>query len=440
MIEKIKGQFLKIEKDGEYYKVEYVRENGEIYWVKMDTDNISELARGGEAEFERLKLELLGTKDEKKVDEIKSRMLFFQVQALWPQMYIAFCKGEDLGRFFESTQSSTTEILHQQIEIFQEQYDISKFEECNEQGKDQFILDLKHWIYKFETAEKLKTKHLSLKNSLIQFTNSEIFQYQAQLETIKILLPFLRSQLALTQSMQLPKLRKEAILPLGNLTAREILLRTAEQLPEIAQLSREEQFKYLNQSIQKVGEVVNKVTPTTWAMDSTTHNSLRLQQWKENVEKHGKLIALREKLLKDIEDSPVDLPHGERVKFQRQSVEVNLRIAEFEKWIKENGMELHIEPDKSVESKNQESQGVTEKSSLTTKIILLEKCKKECEKRNLPIKETITREIKYEIAKTIGINVPAFKSFKSKNPKYHLVSKMLSELGYSRKGSTKFSQ
>jgi hypothetical protein len=233
MIEKIKGQFLKIEKDGEYYKVEYVRENGEIYWVKMDTDNISELARGGEAEFERLKLELLETKDEKKVDEIKSRMLFFQVQALWPQIYITYCKRENLGKFFESTQSQTAEILRQQVEIFQEQYDISKYQERSEHGKDQFIIDLKYWINKFETAEKLKTEHFSLKNSLIQFTEVEIFQHQTQLETVKILLPFLKTQLALTQSMQLPKLRKNAILPLGNMTAREMLLQVAEQAPRL---------------------------------------------------------------------------------------------------------------------------------------------------------------------------------------------------------------
>ncbi len=248
---------------------------------------------------------------------------------------------------YESPEKSANkEISQQQIEIFYEQYSISKYEERSEQGRDQFIVDLKYWINKLEAAEKLKTKCLSLRNSLVSFTGAEIFQHQAQLEIAKTLLPFLKAQLALTQSMQLPKLRKDAILPLGSLTAREMLLQVAERVPDIAQLSQEEQLKHVNQSIQKVGELVSKIDLNTWAMDTTTLNSLKLQQWRENIEKHRQLMILREKLLKDIENSPTDLPHEKRVILQRQSVEVGLRIVEFEKWIKENSIEVHVEPEK----------------------------------------------------------------------------------------------
>lgn len=75
---------------------------------------------------------------------------------------------------------------------------------------------------------------------------------------------------------------------------------------------------------------------------------------------------------------------------------------------------------------------------VATKRILLDACRIECKNRDLPKGETITAKVKYEIAKAIGLKLPAFKSFKSGNASYHFVSKMLSELGYSRKHASKF--
>lgn len=72
------------------------------------------------------------------------------------------------------------------------------------------------------------------------------------------------------------------------------------------------------------------------------------------------------------------------------------------------------------------------------KEILLKKCKDVCENLKLPKSKTITREMKYEIGRALYNKVPSFKSFKSGNPTYHRISKMLSELGYSRKMATKF--
>jgi hypothetical protein len=65
----------------------------------------------------------------------------------------------------------------------------------------------------------------------------------------------------------------------------------------------------------------------------------------------------------------------------------------------------------------------------------LEKCKVECQRLKLPERRTVSREIKYKIAETMGIkNIGSFKNFKSgKNDAYQYISKMLSELGYSKK-------
>jgi hypothetical protein len=72
-----------------------------------------------------------------------------------------------------------------------------------------------------------------------------------------------------------------------------------------------------------------------------------------------------------------------------------------------------------------------------TKVTFLHKCNVECRKRKLSKGEKMTRKTKYEIGIAIGVELPSFELFKSKNPSYHLISKMLSELGYSRKDPSK---
>lgn len=62
----------------------------------------------------------------------------------------------------------------------------------------------------------------------------------------------------------------------------------------------------------------------------------------------------------------------------------------------------------------------------------------ECKKQNLPKKETVSREIKYEIAKDVKLEVPDFDNFKSGEKTYNYISKMLSELGYSKKPASRY--
>jgi len=108
MINKIKGEFLKIEKDSDhYYKIEYVNKAGKINWVRMDTEFISELAESAKYEVDKLNQQLSKTNDPKSITEIMSRIDYFTIQSIWPEMYIAYCRGENLNEFFEPK-------LHQQ--------------------------------------------------------------------------------------------------------------------------------------------------------------------------------------------------------------------------------------------------------------------------------------------------------------------------------------
>ncbi len=71
--------------------------------------------------------------------------------------------------------------------------------------------------------------------------------------------------------------------------------------------------------------------------------------------------------------------------------------------------------------------------------ILKDQCREECEKRKLPTGQTLSRELKYEIAQAIDIDdLGSLDTFKSGNPPYHFTSKMLSELGYCKKNPSKY--
>jgi chromosome segregation ATPase len=86
------------------------------------------------------------------------------------------------------------------------------------------------------------------------------------------------------------------------------------------------------------------------------------------------------------------------------------------------GMDLH-----STQSEKQ-NPDATRKSKI-------EKCKEVCQRLNLPERQTVSREIKFIIAETIGMKgLGSFTNFKSgKSKAYQSICKMLSELGYSKK-------
>ncbi len=95
---------------------------------------------------------------------------------------------------------------------------------------------------------------------------------------------------------------------------------------------------------------------------------------------------------------------------------------------------------RGLEAKHSETvRPTTEQKSPVIKKSLMEKCSKECERREIPKNETITTEEKYSIAKAINLKgLGTIETFRPRNPAYHHISKILSELGYSRKDASKY--
>jgi hypothetical protein len=304
-----------------------------------------------------------------------------------------------------------------QLRAFRQEYGIEKFEEFVDQRQNWFIIELKYWIQKFETAESNGLQSIVGRNALIDFTAREAFHEPIQVDTLKELLPFLKERLALAQQRQLPKVRHETILSLSDTTAGEWKLKMAEDVPGVAQLSTDQFLDVVNETVQRTAKIVSELDPTAYAMDRATIGASWGQQLDENTGKYQRLILMSKETLNGIERG-VQLSHKDRVKLQRRSVRIQLRMGEFEKWFTEN--HLPIPANAADES--------------AVKARLLDQCRVECERRELPKGETINLETKYDIAESIGLDgLGSIETFKSGDPAYHRISKMLSELGYKRK-------
>lgn len=258
--------------------------------------------------------------------------------------------GKDFFTLMSSYNSSPehekaiiAQVLRDQREVFYAQYDIDKYNELDSDGQRVFEWELKYWIKKFKIAEELKVAQTSVRNVLIRFTDTEVFQHQMQLETIRVLLPFLRAQMQLIELQNerdgIPEVRTQAIPPLGSTTFGEIRLEIAEAVgPRFLEISEENLLKIMNDSVQVVAGHYKKAGGTAYIMDNETFSSLQNQQKKENEQKYRRLLEMREETLKAIEDAPPTLPHKEQVRLSRKSVDIGLRMVEFQKWFQENGL------------------------------------------------------------------------------------------------------
>lgn len=105
--QKIRGEFLRIEKQDRHFRVEYVNENGYIHRRIMYENNIHMLARVAERRMGQLESQLSTTTDEKQIKLLKSKIEWELMTVLWPQMYIAYYKGEGLNKFFRLPENQT---------------------------------------------------------------------------------------------------------------------------------------------------------------------------------------------------------------------------------------------------------------------------------------------------------------------------------------------
>jgi hypothetical protein len=109
--------------------------------------------------------------------------------------------------------------------------------------------------------------------------------------------------------------------------------------------------------------------------------------------------------------------------------------------VKRHNLELSTKTNIQTEGERMGNFFAPSQGRASVKKVLLEECRKECQKRKLPKGQTIRREIKYQIAQAIGMdNLGTLETFKSRNSAYHLISKMLSELGYCRKAASKYNE
>jgi hypothetical protein len=102
MVDKIKGEFLKIEKEEfGYYMITYADESGDILWVRLMDSFAPQQSQLSQAEIEKLETALSQTRDTATQKDIQSRLTLAKFNALWPEMYKAHCRGESLSKFFE---------------------------------------------------------------------------------------------------------------------------------------------------------------------------------------------------------------------------------------------------------------------------------------------------------------------------------------------------
>lgn len=97
---KIKGEFLKIESSGENHYLWFIRDNGDVDLFKMKGGQISRRARSARSRIQRLRKELLTTSGQKRIRSLKAQVEAEQMKFIWPQMLVAYFRGEDVGRFF----------------------------------------------------------------------------------------------------------------------------------------------------------------------------------------------------------------------------------------------------------------------------------------------------------------------------------------------------
>ena len=97
---KIKGEFLRIEGSGECHYLWFIRENGDVARFKINGSAISQRARLARGRIQQLRKELSAATSRKKIESLKKQVEAEQIQFIWPQILVAYFRGEDLGYFF----------------------------------------------------------------------------------------------------------------------------------------------------------------------------------------------------------------------------------------------------------------------------------------------------------------------------------------------------
>ncbi|MDP2207303.1 MAG: hypothetical protein Q8K98_00845 [Bacteroidota bacterium] len=128
--------------------------------------------------------------------------------------------------------------------------------------------------------------------------------------------------------------------------------------------------------------------------------------------------------------------HGPMIQEYREQFEAMRRAGMFEhiEAIRRAGI---FEDEETKEVK--EIPSVAEPINKKQRDYKLKSCKIICDNLGLKAGETVSRETKFEIAKKLDLDVGEFNNFKSgKSNSYQETSKMVAELGYKKRGATKY--
>ena len=124
---KLEGEFLKIVEGEQDFTIHWVDASGKIRWTCVAKYGIDAEREEADEQLRRLHMRLNGLSDRDEsslpveveaelelrkqegmsdldeADTIRLKMQFFEIQALWPVMYKAYCKGQSLDTFFEKS-------------------------------------------------------------------------------------------------------------------------------------------------------------------------------------------------------------------------------------------------------------------------------------------------------------------------------------------------
>lgn len=112
MTEKIPGEFLKIERNGDAFEISFVDGEGNPHIVKAFISTMNMLKERAPWEIKSIEQELARVYKAMNdpnapplnphyLAKLKSELQHYRIQAVFPEMYVAHCRRENLGRFFQ---------------------------------------------------------------------------------------------------------------------------------------------------------------------------------------------------------------------------------------------------------------------------------------------------------------------------------------------------
>ena len=100
-MEKIPWTFVNIRESDGKYLLDYMDEDGKLYWVDILNESMPQMVSFNKRELEEALEKLSAETDPIKRREIEWNTKLLKMCIRLPEMYAAYCGGKDVGEFFE---------------------------------------------------------------------------------------------------------------------------------------------------------------------------------------------------------------------------------------------------------------------------------------------------------------------------------------------------